>query len=870
MKTSRRVLLWALLTLSLATFFGKTPATHAEDETFKGVVQVIWYENLYGTTPRMIGWGSASMIDHNGNLLTNNHVVDNWFGGTLDGFVVCVSNNPGERPDCHYTASLVARDVEKDIALLRLDGTDIFWNSVNESNFETLTLDYDYAPVSQEQVAAIGYPWVGADTITQTVGVVAGTQEYNGATYIKTDALIAGGNSGGPLTKDGKVIGVNTFGLGYEGTIGFSLLISEAQQFIEENIDAPSNQGFDLEEFHDYLEDIENINSTQSLNDWLFSLDLSDGYRVTEYEPSKLVVSYQMLPDQTNIQAFMLQRFHTPTLATPEEFKFYLQMYGLYSPDREQMKEVEIGGIIMYDIFSDNDPSEWLSYGYKKYVAQLNDNEILFMTIQTPTYNESLFAKAKEKLDKFLTTLHFSPDNSNSLHMGSLELHEPDVSLTTFGDEYDTPLNRWGRGIGSMRNMRYSAGVLRNYLGPLHEYITLNVYPQTRDLGRGVSIEELMKTRIQNIRTDEKWLITIQGNEWFYYCQKSANWMQTAQGNTVEEDICDALIVVQWNEELPYIVEVMMQTEKKNAEKNKAEFFDYLSVGMSLPGWGETIINKSMESDAIFNDLQDQHPDFLNVINELVKAKVIIANRESFQGDMPMTWGDVVKVYLKWVIAVNMDEAAETCGYPVKYDCLFKEQMITAGGELIPVSKMIEDLHIDTNAYAAAELLRRFDLIARLYLAGVKTVPFTQRDLDTFEWYGDQLYPTEKQQLQDREFATFGKRRVPLDEAMPTGYWRTPVSVYRHPSKWIFSEQGTIKELIVFQKQFPRYSNFISDLIYRLCGNNVLCQNKESLKWYQVVTLGDLVNYVFPLMDRSKFIPELEEKKDNSGYGYRG
>ena len=38
----------------------------------------------------MIGWGSATMIDGKGHLLTNNHVVDNGFGGTLDGFVVCV------------------------------------------------------------------------------------------------------------------------------------------------------------------------------------------------------------------------------------------------------------------------------------------------------------------------------------------------------------------------------------------------------------------------------------------------------------------------------------------------------------------------------------------------------------------------------------------------------------------------------------------------------------------------------------------------------------------------------------------------------------------------------------------------------------
>jgi len=43
---------------------------------------------------------------------------------------------------------------------------------------------------------------------------VAGTQPYNDVSYIKTDALIAGGNSGGPLVMNDKVIGVNTFGIG--------------------------------------------------------------------------------------------------------------------------------------------------------------------------------------------------------------------------------------------------------------------------------------------------------------------------------------------------------------------------------------------------------------------------------------------------------------------------------------------------------------------------------------------------------------------------------------------------------------------------------------------------------------------------------
>ncbi len=201
------------------------------------------------------------------------------------------------------------------------------------------------------------------------------------------------------------------------------------------------------------------------------------------------------------------------------------------------------------------------------------------------------------------------------------------------------------------------------------------------------------------------------------------------------------------------------------------------------------MIGHTVQENAVFGDLGEQHPNFLNVINNLVKYKILIANRPNFEGDMPLTWGDVVKVYLKGVMAVNMDAAAESCGYPVKYECLFATQMIDVAGEQVPVSKMITDLEIDVDAYAANELLYRFDLIARLYFAGIKNVPFTQWSLDTFEYYGDHLYPAEKQQLQDREFGMFGKRRVQLGEAVQVDYRRSSTSVYRHPKKGVMSTQ---------------------------------------------------------------------------------
>ena len=59
-----------------------------------------------------------------------------------------------------------------------------------------IPLDYSYTPNSGDAVVARGYPWIGANTITETQGIVSGTSRYNDNSYIKTDTLIAGGNSG--------------------------------------------------------------------------------------------------------------------------------------------------------------------------------------------------------------------------------------------------------------------------------------------------------------------------------------------------------------------------------------------------------------------------------------------------------------------------------------------------------------------------------------------------------------------------------------------------------------------------------------------------------------------------------------------------
>ena len=95
-------------------------------------------------------------------------MVDDGLGGISDDFAICVTADPALPPQCHYTASVIARDAERDVALLQIDSLDIFGVPVNYSLFQTLGLDYSYAPLAGDPVLARGYPWVGANTITQT------------------------------------------------------------------------------------------------------------------------------------------------------------------------------------------------------------------------------------------------------------------------------------------------------------------------------------------------------------------------------------------------------------------------------------------------------------------------------------------------------------------------------------------------------------------------------------------------------------------------------------------------------------------------------------------------------------------------------
>jgi S1-C subfamily serine protease len=160
--------------------------------------------------------GSGFVIDGEGHILTNNHVVE---GASK----VTVKLGDSEKT---YDAEVVGTDPGTDIALLKVDAP--------ASEVHPLTLGKSSEAEVGDPVVAIGNPF-GLDR-TVTSGIVSALQRQiqapNGFSIshvIQTDAAINPGNSGGPLIDaEGKVIGINSqiaTGGGGNGNVGIGFAI---------------------------------------------------------------------------------------------------------------------------------------------------------------------------------------------------------------------------------------------------------------------------------------------------------------------------------------------------------------------------------------------------------------------------------------------------------------------------------------------------------------------------------------------------------------------------------------------------------------------------------------------------------------------
>jgi S1-C subfamily serine protease len=196
------------------------------------ITSTSYQENIWGDVQEGKGSGSGSVIDNQGHILTNYHVIE-------DAQKLSVSLGG----DKTYPAKIVGGDPDTDLAVIQIE--------LPKEGLTVVPLgDSDKLDVGQK-VLAIGNPF-GLDR-TLTTGVISGLQRPirsvpvagapNGRVIegaIQTDASINPGNSGGPLLdKYGKMIGINSQILSRSGGsvgVGFAIPVNIAKRVVPQLI----------------------------------------------------------------------------------------------------------------------------------------------------------------------------------------------------------------------------------------------------------------------------------------------------------------------------------------------------------------------------------------------------------------------------------------------------------------------------------------------------------------------------------------------------------------------------------------------------------------------------------------------------------
>ncbi len=184
-----------------------TPAIPSPTDLARSVVQV---QLLLGD--QITCTGSGTILEPDGTILTNSHVITQSEACPHDRIGVAVLDIPELPPQLLFEADILVDDPTLDLAVIRiartLDGGPV------QADFPTIEIGDSDALQLGDTLDVVGYPGIGGETVTFTVGTISGFVTVPGLgdrSWLKTDATLAGGNSGG-LAADaaGRIVGIPT------------------------------------------------------------------------------------------------------------------------------------------------------------------------------------------------------------------------------------------------------------------------------------------------------------------------------------------------------------------------------------------------------------------------------------------------------------------------------------------------------------------------------------------------------------------------------------------------------------------------------------------------------------------------------------
>src|SRR5690606_24203101 len=233
MRMLRATTLLLALALTAATF-GQGLPRDVRITILESVVQIVPYDDA---TDSLVNWsGSGTIISPSGYILTNYHVVGelnrrihyDWHAVSLTD-----PDFTDQPPEFWFWARYIAGDPTHDLAILKIE--EWYDQEPVEADmvFPHVWVGDSNQLLPGDTITIVGYPGISGSTVTFTAGLMSGWVgedfESGGKQWIKTDAKISHGNSGGgAFDESGNLIGVPTAGR----TVKYDELDMEEQAYV--------------------------------------------------------------------------------------------------------------------------------------------------------------------------------------------------------------------------------------------------------------------------------------------------------------------------------------------------------------------------------------------------------------------------------------------------------------------------------------------------------------------------------------------------------------------------------------------------------------------------------------------------------------
>ena len=214
-------------------------------DVMHSVVQIVAMRSAFMGGMTSAWTGSGTIVHPQGIILTNCHVANPRAMGMssppADRLGIAITEKSDSAPALTYFAEVVAYDADLDLAVIRITH-DVKGRPVKRLQLPSVTLGDSDGLDLGDKISIFGYPGIGGETVTYTSGNVAGFSNEKGIpsprAWIKTDATIAGGNSGGTaVNTQGRLIGVPT-----QASAGAGITPVDARPVLDTNKDGRIDQ----------------------------------------------------------------------------------------------------------------------------------------------------------------------------------------------------------------------------------------------------------------------------------------------------------------------------------------------------------------------------------------------------------------------------------------------------------------------------------------------------------------------------------------------------------------------------------------------------------------------------------------------------